>query len=197
MPSQRKCGNCSAFLPNVESDPHINCAKCRGGKCSFEGQKCVDRKEWSKAVWDSLVPMQRPYASRNPDSRTKRPGKPSIASVKASQSNPSASSAVISSKNPTSVGPREARPSSISPGRKGSFSGFATKSSVSSQKLLSLSTPLRVDNIDALPPNKRKVVLGLLDEIHPDRRPFVKIIYDRIKEVFRIVANSANVSDMS
>ena len=75
-PVQRRCSKCDAFLPHRESDPHEWCARCRGGKCSYEGKKCVYCRDWSKGVWDSLAPISRPYQSRNPATRAKKPGKP-------------------------------------------------------------------------------------------------------------------------
>ena len=79
-PSQRRCASCDAFLPNLSYDPHPLCARCRGGKCSLSGKKCDFCRNWSDEIWRALKPIARPYASRNPKTRSKKPSKASIVS---------------------------------------------------------------------------------------------------------------------
>ena len=135
MPTQRRCDKCTVFLPNAENDPHPTCPRCRGGKCSFAGTKCNFCRDWTKAVWDNLTPAQRPYASRNPHSRSKKPGRPSVV-VRASTlvKSRAESCKPISGKAHTPSGSL-IQMGAASPD---SFKGFSGEASTSSQKLKSL-----------------------------------------------------------
>ena len=73
---QRRCQKCDSFLPNLVSDPHPLCPRCRGVKCERFGKRCNFCTNWPDDVWLGLKPVPRPYAARNPLIASKKPGKP-------------------------------------------------------------------------------------------------------------------------
>ena len=195
MPNQRKCIKCSAFLPNSGTDPHQNCPRCRGGKCSWEGSKCDFCKDWSKSVWDSLIPCPRPYSARNPATRTKKPGK----------SRPSPVPEMHADEHPRAIGKETPAPKGTIekffikkiPKAQESFEGFCGEISKSSLKLKSLAVPLKVANYKSLPNPKLHLVEELLRKVHPDKIPYIQVVFDLVRNDFNIISKKDDVSDLS
>ena len=189
-PPQRRCLNCDTFLPNRYSDPHTLCARCRGGKCSFQGKSCDFCSDWSEEVWKNLKPVSRPYAARNPLNRSKKPGKPSRLDKLVFKSR-SQGSHVICNVSQPSAHVVESESSSTSGDE---FVGFHSAVSPSQPKLEVFNEPMVVCDYEALPNGKFKVVHGLINKIHPDRRNFIKVVYNRRKDCFSIVSVNTKVS---
>ena len=207
-PSQRRCIKCDAFLPSLASDPHPSCPRCRGGKCSLDGNKCDFCRTWTENSWKSLKPVPRPYASRNPMNRSKRPGKPSKQSLANScptqvKSNPSAPQAEGPPNIQTKPSHTVPQTGALSPqvsavtSASDAFVGFHSKISPSKPRLEVFNAPMLVCDYKSLPNDKFTIVTQMLNKVHVEKRRFVKVVYNRESQSFDVVPASKPVSSLS
>ena len=175
------------------SDPHNLCARCRGGKCSFQGKTCDFCSGWTEEFWKNLKPVGRPYASRNPLSRSKKPGKPSKLQQLLLQSQ----GTILSVDGEASLPSVNAINNQSNFNKEDDFVGFHTTVSPSQPKLDIFNRPMVVRDYEALPNDKFKVVHGLINKIQPERRKFINVVYSRITNCFSIVPHNTSSSKLS
>ena len=77
------------------------------------------------------------------------------------------------------------------------FVGFQTTVSPSQPKLDIFNRPIVVCDYEALPNDKFKVVHGLVNKIHPERKQFIIVVYSRITNCFSIVPENTSISTLS
>ena len=78
-----------------------------------------------------------------------------------------------------------------------SFVGFQSVISPSKPRLDMLNAPMLVTDYKSLPNEKFAIVSQLLNNVHVDRRHYVKVVFNRTSESFEVVPASKPVSSLS
>ena len=77
------------------------------------------------------------------------------------------------------------------------FGGFQDGVSPARDKMEVLNAPLLVRDYESLPNEKFQLVSNLLSRVHPDRKRFVKVVFNKIGESFELVPLSKQVANLS